>query len=161
MRDLRRRDRVRCVLRRAEVVVSYSIGHTLITPLPDGRVSYTPCRHCGDPCRGHSMAGRIEMQEVPVGAWCRTCGAECPRAQCDACRADGAALALERSACGHLVAEIEGREGSTRWCAGCEREARVREEAVEAAARVAEDACDDPPWAIAERIRALAGDRPR
>lgn len=73
--------------------MSYSIGHTLITPLPDGRVSYTPCRHCGDPCRGHSMAGRIEMQEVPAGAWCRTCGEACPRAQCDACRADGVAMA--------------------------------------------------------------------
>lgn len=110
------------------MVVTYSIGHTLVTPLPDGRVSYTPCRHCGDPCQGHSIAGRIEAQEVPSGAWCRTCGESCHRAQCDACRADGVALALERSACGHLLAEIEGREGGTRWCAGCEREARVREE---------------------------------
>ena len=37
-------------------------------------------------------------------------------------------MARERSACGHLLAEIEGREGGTRWCAGCAREARVREE---------------------------------
>lgn len=137
--------------------MSYSIGHTLITPLPDGRVSYTPCRHCGEDCHGHA----VDTQEVSAGAWCRTCGEAFAVAQCDACRADGAALAQERSPCGHLLAEVEGREGGTRWCAGCEREARVREEAVEAAARVAEDACDDPPWAIAERIRALAGDRPR
>lgn len=137
--------------------MSYSIGHTLVEPLPDGRVRYTPCRHCGEDCHGHA----VDTQEVSAGAWCRTCGEAFAVAQCDACRADGAALAQERSPCGHLLAEVEGREGGTRWCAGCEREARVREEAVEAAARVAEDACDDPPWAIAERIRALAGDRPR
>lgn len=71
----------------------YSIGHAIVTPLADGRVSYTPCRHCGDPCRGHSMAGRIEATEVYSGSWCRTCGEACPRAQCDACRADGVALA--------------------------------------------------------------------
>lgn len=73
--------------------VSYSIGHTLVTPLPDGRVSYTPCRRCGDPCRGHSVMGRIEAQEVPAGARCRTCGGAFAVAQCDACRADGAAMA--------------------------------------------------------------------
>ena len=100
----------------------------------DGLVFRNPCVECGDVCQGH-------------GGFLRD--------------ADGASIASERSPCGHLVAEIKGREGGTRWCAGCEREARVREEAVEAAARVAEDACDDPPWAIAERIRALAGDRPR
>ena len=75
------------------VVVSYSIGHTLVTPLPDGRVSYTPCRHCGDPCRGHAITVPIEAQEVSAGTWCRTCGEACARAQCDACRADGAAVA--------------------------------------------------------------------
>lgn len=72
--------------------VSYSIGHTLVTPLPDGRVSYTPCRHCGDECRGHSMAGRMEVPD-PAPTHCRTCGAICAPAQCDACRADGVALA--------------------------------------------------------------------
>lgn len=69
--------------------MSYSIGHTLVTPLSDGRVSYAPCRQCGEECRGHSIVGRLEAQEVPSGAWCRTCGESCPRAQCDACRADG------------------------------------------------------------------------
>lgn len=139
--------------------MSYNIGHTLVTPLPDGRVSYAPCRYCGDPCHGHPPLGKVgEPPSIPK---CRTCGTACQPPQCDSCRADGASIASERSPCGHLVAEIEGREGSTRWCAGCEREARVREAAVEAAAQVAEDACDDPPWAIAERIRALAGDRPR
>lgn len=112
--------------------MSYSIGHTLVTPLPDGRVSYTPCRRCGEGCRGHTVTRLRDIPQPPT-----------------------------HMSCGHLVAEIAWREGGTRWCAGCEREARLREEAVEAAAQVAEDACDDPPWAIAERIRALAGDRPR
>lgn len=104
--------------------MSYSIGHTLVEPLPDGRVRYTPCRHCGEDCHGHA----VDTQEVSAGAWCRTCGEAFAVAQCDACRADGAALAQERSPCGHLLAEVEGREGGTRWCAGCEREARVQDE---------------------------------
>ena len=71
--------------------MSFSIGHTLVTPLPDGRVSYTPCRHCGDPCRGHAITGRMDAPSA--ASHCRTCGAECPPAQCDACRADGEAVA--------------------------------------------------------------------
>ena len=93
--------------------MSYSIGHMLVTPLPDGRVSFTPCRQCGEECDGHSVStspdARITayVAELPAGrtpaeyadalarpsTYCRTCGAECPPAQCDACRADGAALA--------------------------------------------------------------------
>ena len=41
------------------------------------------------------MAGRIDAPEVPAGAWCRTCGEAFAVAQCDACRADGAAVARE------------------------------------------------------------------
>lgn len=32
-------------------------------------------------------------EDAPAAMHCRTCGAECPPAQCDACRADGEAVA--------------------------------------------------------------------
>ena len=115
-----------------------STGSHLYKSLPDGRVSYTPCRHCGEECEGHSVNtspdARITayVAELPAGRTpaeyadslarpsihdlarrsamaaaakrnaeicaaaqphCRTCGAECPPAQCDACRADGEAVA--------------------------------------------------------------------
>lgn len=47
----------------------------------------------------------------------------------------------ERLPCGHLIAEVQGEDGGTRWCAGCESEAGIRAETearvVEAAAQVA------------------------
>lgn len=38
------------------------------------------------------------------------------------------AIRTERLACGHLAGELQGEDGGTRWCAGCEREAGIRAE---------------------------------
>lgn len=56
------------------------------------------------------------------------------------------AIRTERLACGHLAGELQGEDGGTRWCAGCEREAGIRAEAearvVEAAAQAMRMAID-------------------
>lgn len=48
------------------------------------------------------------------------------------------AIRTERLVCGHLAGELQGEDGGTRWCAGCEREARIRAEVLAEAAQVAE-----------------------
>lgn len=72
------------------------------------------------------------------------------------------AIRTERLVCGHLAGELQGEDGGTRWCAGCEREAGIRAETearvVEAAVRAAEILARQRQgaWRVADAIRALA-----
>lgn len=73
------------------------------------------------------------------------------------------AIRTERLVCGHLAGELQGEDGGTRWCAGCEREAGIR---TETEARVVEAAVQEVKYVLDEdlmdharlvrRIRTLA-----